>query len=140
MKLMRIAAASVLYFTLVFGAGMLLGPIRVFGLEPRLGKSIAVLCEMPFLLAAMFLAARWVPGKTGMSGARGPLAAMGVGALVLQQMADLAVGIMLRGLTPSEQLQNFATPAGVIYVVALLLFAAMPVLVGGGRHSACDRG
>lgn len=133
MTLMRIAAASVLYFAVVFGVGMLLGPIRVFWLEPRLGKSIAVLCEMPFLLTAMVMAARWLPGQTGISGARGPLAAMGVGALILQQMADFTVGTLLRGLTPSDQLQNFETPAGVIYAVALLLFAAMPVLVSGGR-------
>ena len=134
MKLTRIAAASVLYFAMVFGAGMLLGPIRVFWLEPRLGKSIAVLCEMPFLLTAMVLAARWLPGLVRLSGARGPLAMAGVGALILQQLADFIVGIMLRGLTLSEQLQNFATPAGVIYAVALLLFAAMPVLVNGRRH------
>jgi hypothetical protein len=130
MKLTRIAAASVLYFAMVFGAGMLLGPIRVFWLEPRLGKSIAVLCEMPFLLTAMVLAVRWLPGLARLSGARGPLAMVGVGALILQQLADFIVGIMLRGLTLSEQLQNF----GVIYAVALLLFAAMPVLVNGRRH------
>ena len=134
MKLTRIAAASVLYFAMVFGAGMLLDPIRVFWLEPRLGKSIAVLCEMPFLLTAMVLAARWLPGLAQLSGARGPLAMVGVGALILQQLADFIVGIMLRGLTLSEQLQNFATPAGVIYAVALLLFAAMPVQVNGRRH------
>jgi hypothetical protein len=106
----------------------------VFWLEPRLGKSIAVLCEMPFLLTAMVLAVRWLPGLARLSGARGPLAMVGVGALILQQLADFIVGIMLRGLTLSEQLQNFATPAGVIYAVALLLFAAMPVLVNGRRH------
>lgn len=65
MKWTRIAAASVLYFAGVLGAGMLLGPIRVFWLEPRLGKSIAVLCEMPFLLTAMVLAVRWLPGLAG---------------------------------------------------------------------------
>jgi hypothetical protein len=134
MKLTRIAAASVLYFAVVFGAGMLLGPIRVFWLEPRLGKSIAVLCEMPFLLTAMVLAARWLPGIVRLSGARGQLVAMGLGALILQQLADVVVGIMLRGLTLSEQLQNFETPAGVIYAVALLLFVAVPVLVNGRRR------
>ena len=134
MKLTRIAAASVLYFAVVFGAGMLLGPIRVFWLEPRLGKSIAVLCEMPLLLTTMVVAARWLPGFARLSGARGPLVAMGLGALVLQQLADFIVGIMLRGLTLSEQLQNFETPAGVMYAVALLLFAAMPLLVNGRRH------
>ena len=134
MKLTRIAAASVLYFAVVFGAGMLLGPIRVFWLEPRLGKSIAVLCEMPFLLTAMVLAAQWLPGLTRLSGARVPLAAIGGGALILQQLSDFVVGKMLRGLTLSEQLQNFETPAGMIYAVALLLFAAMPVLVGSRRN------
>jgi len=63
----------------------------------------------------------------------GALAAIGVGALLLQQIADFTVGIMLRGLTPSEQLQNFGTPAGVIYAVALALFAAMPTLLSGRR-------
>jgi hypothetical protein len=52
---------------------------------------------------------------------------------LLQQIADFTVGIMLRGLTPSEQLQNFGTPAGVIYAVALALFAAMPTLLSGRR-------
>jgi hypothetical protein len=131
--LMRSAAASALYFVLVFGAGFLLGPIRMFWLEPRLGKPVAVLCEMPFLLAVMVLAARWLPGKTAMPGGRGPLAAMGAGALVLQQIADFAVGTWLRGLTPTEQVQDFGTPAGAIYAAALLLFAAMPLLVNCGR-------
>lgn len=59
---------------------------------------------------------------------------VGLGALILQQLADFFVGIMLRGLTLSEQLQNFEPPAGAIYAVALLLFAAMPVMVNGRRH------
>jgi hypothetical protein len=49
----RLTAASLLYFAIVFGAGFLLGPVRVFWLEPQLGKSVAVLCEAPFLLVVM---------------------------------------------------------------------------------------
>ena len=58
---MRLIAASALYFAIVFGAGFLLGPIRVFWLEPR----------------------------------------------------------------------YFTTPAGGIYAILLILFAAMPWLVNG---------
>jgi len=54
---------------------------------------------------------------------------MGIGALALQQIADFAVGTMLRGLSPSEQLANFTTPAGIVYAVSLGAFAAMPLLV-----------
>jgi len=58
---MRVALAILLYFGVVFGAGFLLGPIRVVWLEPRLGLIVATACEAPFLLMAMLVAARWVP-------------------------------------------------------------------------------
>jgi len=45
---MRIALAILLYFGVVFGAGFLLGPIRVVWLEPRFGPIIATACEAPF--------------------------------------------------------------------------------------------
>lgn len=130
---MRLAAAVVLYFAIVFGVGFLLGPIRVFWLEPWLGKTVAVLCESPLLLIAMILAARWVPMKVGLRTDLVSLASMGVGALVLQQIADFAVGLTLRGITPIEQLTYFKTPAGVVYGTMLFAFAVMPTLVNDNR-------
>lgn len=126
---MRILAAAALYFAIVFGVGFALGPIRVLWLEPWLGRTAAVLCEVPALLLAIILAARWVPRRVRLGSGIRRLMAVGVGALVLQQIADAAVGIALRGLTPSEQISYFATPGGMIYGVLLLAFAAMPVLV-----------
>jgi hypothetical protein len=128
---MRLAAAAALYFVIVFGVGFVLGPIRVLWLEPSLGKTIAVLCETPLLLIAMILAARWVPVRVGLRTDLRPLSAMGIGAVVLQQIADFAVGVMLRDLSPGEQLANFKTPAGIVYAVSLVAFAAMPLLVNG---------
>jgi hypothetical protein len=58
---MRIAAAAMLYFAVVFGVGFLLGPIRVLWLEPKLGPTGASLCEAPFLLLTMVIAARRLP-------------------------------------------------------------------------------
>jgi hypothetical protein len=126
---MRIAAATLLYFGIVFAAGFLLGPIRVLWLEPRVGPTVAVLCETPFLLAAMALAARWVPSAAHLRRDFSSLAVIGLGALALQQVADLAVGVGLRGLSPADQLAQFGTPAGSIYAGALVAFAAMPVLI-----------
>jgi hypothetical protein len=133
----RLAAASVLYFASVFGAGLVLGPIRVFWLEPRIGKLAAVLCETPFLLAATIAAALWVPAKTGSAKDFRSLAAIGVGALLLQQLADFAVASLL-GLSASEQFRNLVSPAGFIYATLLLLFAAMPLLANRkyGRDTA----
>jgi hypothetical protein len=51
---------------------------------------------------------------------------MGIGALALQQAADLALGVWLRGLTPAEQFANFATPSGAVYLLLLVIFAGLP--------------
>jgi hypothetical protein len=133
---MRIAIAAVLYFAIVFGVGLALGPIRVLWLEPRLGATLAVLCEVPFLLAAMLGAARWVPRKVGLRNDLVSLALMGFGALALQQAADFAVGILLRGLTPAQQFAYLATPSGLVYLASLAIFAGLPVALNVRRHPA----
>ena len=122
----RIVATAALYFVLVFAVGLVLGPIRVLWLEPVLGKTIAVLYETPFLIAAMVLAARHAPRWTKLDGGWLSYAAVGVLALALQQLADLAVGFGLRGMTLSDQLAFFATPAGYVYAVNLIIFTAAP--------------
>jgi hypothetical protein len=126
---MRILTSACLYFAIVFGVGFLLGPIRVLWLEPSLGKTAAVAVEAPFLLAAMIFAASQVPRWTGLNASVGPLAAMGIGALIVQQIADFAVAIGLRSMSVSEQLASVANPDGLIYLALVVVFAAMPVLV-----------
>ena len=82
---MRIAVAAFVYLSIVFGVGFLLGPIRVLWLEARWGLVIAELCEAPFLIVTMALAARWVPSLAVLPKGRAPLALMGLGALVLRR-------------------------------------------------------
>jgi hypothetical protein len=55
---MQMLKASVLYFTLVFGAGFLLGPIRILWIVPRLGVRTAELLEAPIMLAITIATAR----------------------------------------------------------------------------------
>lgn len=126
---MRVAGAAALYFVLVFGVGFLLGPIRVLLLEPRLGPVAAVLCEAPLLLLAIYLAARWVPRALGVPRGSWTLVLIGFGALALQQVADFVVGVGLRGMSFSEQMAKVRTTEGLIYVVLLIVFAAMPLVV-----------
>jgi hypothetical protein len=126
---MRTAAAALLYFAIVFGTGFVLGPIRVLWLEPQVGPVLASICEAPFLIAAMVLSARWVPGAVGLNRNLASLSLMGAGALALQQMADIIVGLTLRGMPLSEQYAQFATPQGLVYAALLIAFALMPVVV-----------
>ncbi len=124
----RLLRAAGLYFAIVFGVGLLLGPPRVLWLEPWLGKTLAVLCEMPLLIGAMWFGARAAPNWAGLQAGWASLLGVGVLALVLQQIADLAVGFGLRSMTLAEQWAYFATPPGFIYAFSLVLFALMPLL------------
>jgi hypothetical protein len=137
---MRTIAAALLYCAIVFAVGFALGPIRVLWLEPAIGPAAAELCEAPFLLAAMVFASRRVPSVLHLRRDLPSLALMGLGALAIQEMADLVVGFYLRGIGPAEQLAKFATTAGLIYAILLIAFAAMPLLLNraarpGGRRN-----
>jgi hypothetical protein len=124
----RILRAAAYYFAIVFAVGLALGPPRVLWLEPWLGKTIAVLCEAPLLITAMWFGARGAPRWAGMR--EGWLAFLGVGvlALIFQQIADLAVGFGLRGMNLADQWAYFASPPGAIYAAILIIFALMPAI------------
>ena len=125
---MRTGAATFLYFAIVFGAGFVLGPIRVLALEPRLGNAVAVLCEVPFLLLSMWLAAQFAPRRLGIEPDIGAMLAMGLGACALVAAAEIGVGLLVRGVAWGDQLAIFATAGGQIYLVFVGIFALMPTL------------
>ena len=125
--------AAALYFCMVFLVGALLGPLRVLWLEPWAGPTIAVLIEAPLLILAMNFSAKWAPAWARFDGGWLSFLVMGILALVLQQVADLAVGFGLRGMTFDSQLRYFATPPGWIYAFCLIVFALMPVIAYARR-------
>ena len=125
----RVLSAAAAYFVIVFTVGLILGPVRVLWIEPWLGPLLAILCEAPLLTIAMIVAARIAPALAGLGPGWGARLVMGVLALVMQQLADLAVGFGLRGVTLQEQLAYFRTLPGYIYIIMLVLFALMPLLV-----------
>jgi hypothetical protein len=59
-NMMRTIKAGVAYFVLVFGAGFILGSVRVPFLVPRLGERVAELIETPFMFVVVLLSARLI--------------------------------------------------------------------------------
>jgi hypothetical protein len=88
-------------------AGFLLGALRAFWLEPRLGETVVVLCEPPVLL----IASAMVDENVGLEITA--LAAMGIGALGLQQ---LSLGALSRGITRAQHIAHFVTAPGMVYL------------------------
>lgn len=52
---MRALKAGAIYFVAVFTLGFCLGVLRTLVLVPRLGETLAVLAELPVILAASWL-------------------------------------------------------------------------------------
>jgi len=125
MGILRVAA---LYFLLVFGAGFVLGTGRVLILVPLLGERTAELLEMPLMLGVIVAAARWVV-RHRLDGRQPSALPVGFMAMGFVLLADLAVGILLRGLSAAEVFLNRDPVSGTAYCVALLLFAVMPAII-----------
>jgi hypothetical protein len=125
---MRKAAA--IYFGLVFGIGFLLGVIRVLVVVPLVGTRYAELLEAPLMLLAMTLAARWLVRRFCRRWPTDRLLTVGGLAVGLVLVADFAVGVGLRGMTPQQVLLDRDPIAGTVYYGLLLLYALMPAIQG----------
>jgi hypothetical protein len=125
---MQVLKAGALYFALVFGAGFLLGTIRVLLIVPRVGTRTAELMEAPIMLVVTVLAARWVVRRVSLP--PGPAALLGAGFLALGFLlvAEFTVALWIRGLTIREYFATLDPVAGTVYFVMLVVFAVMPYL------------
>ena len=126
---MQLLKAGALYFALVFGAGFVLGTIRVLWLVPRFGTRIAESMEMPIMLVVTFLAARWVVRRLALPPAPSKRLAVGFLALALMLVAEFTVVLRLQGLTIADYLAGRDPVSGSLYAIMLVVFALMPTFV-----------
>ncbi len=130
---MWILQAAALYFLLVFGAGFVLGIGRVLLVVPLLGERVAELLEMPLMLAVIVTTARWLV-RHKLDGRQASALSVGFIAMGFVLLADLAVGMGLRGMSATEVFLNRDLVSGIAYYAALLLFAVMPAIFIHFRH------
>lgn len=117
---------SLVYFALVFGAGFVLGMIRVPFLAPRLGERYAELLEMPFMLVAIVLAARFVVRRYPAVHAASASLVVGAVALAVLLVAEWQLGLWLQGRSFAESWAQRDPVSGSVYALMLLVFALMP--------------
>ena len=125
--------AGVLYFALVFGAGFVLGPIRILWLVPRVGPRAAELIEMPIMLAVIVVAARWVVRRTALPAGWRSRAAMGAVAAGLLVLVELTVVLWLQGMTLADYLAKRDPVSATAYYLSVSFFAVLPLLLGRVR-------
>lgn len=126
---MQMMKAGVFYFALVFGAGFVLGPIRILWVVPRFGTRMAELMETPIMFVVTLVAARWIVRRLAVPSAPSRRLGIGCVALCLMLVSEWTLVLWLRGLPISEYLANRDPVSGTVYYVMLGVFAIMPLLV-----------
>lgn len=125
----QILKAGGIYFALVFGAGFVLGTLRVLFMVPVIGSRTAELVEMPVMLVGIILAARWVVRSLDVPSTACARLSMGGIALLLILALDFSVVLWVRSLSFQQYVEAFDPLAGTAYVVMLGVFAVMPFLM-----------
>ncbi len=88
---MEVLKAGAIYFTVVFGTGFELGPIRVLWAVPRFGPRVAELMETPLILAVIIVAARAIVRQLAIPPAPARRLGMGGVALALLLVAEFTL-------------------------------------------------
>lgn len=134
----RSIKAGMAYFALVFGAGFVLGALRVPFLVPRIGERMAELIEMPFMLVVVVMAARFIVRRFGLPGTAPARLGAGLLALALLLGAEVLLAVMLQDRTLDEYVASRDPVSGAVYLAMLALFAAMPLVLA--RVAPASRG
>jgi hypothetical protein len=121
--------AGLCYFALTFGAGFLLGPLRILVLVPRVGARAAELAELPVMIVVMWLAARWTIRRFHLPFSIGLRLVMGALAFALLLAAEFSLVLPLRGLTLEQYFATRDPVSGMAYYASLILLALMPLIV-----------
>lgn len=125
---MRTLKAGITYFALVFGTGFALGSIRVPLLVPRIGVRLAELIEMPFMLVAVVLAARFIVRRFALPVTASARLGAGFLALGLLLAAEVAL-VFAQGLSMRQYVASRDPVSGSVFLAMLGLFAFMPLIV-----------
>jgi hypothetical protein len=122
--------AGLAYFALVFGAGFVLGALRVSFLVPRMGERISELSEMPLMFVVTVTAARFVTRRYAVPFSIAVRLGTGLLALGLLLAAELLLAVVLQDRSLADYVASSDPISGSVYLAMLVLFAVMPAFIG----------
>ena len=128
-------AAGISYFALVFSLGFLLGIIRVIWLEPMAGTILAVVIELPFMLAASWFVCLFLVRRFHIVRNINERLIMGLVAFGLLMLGELLLSMMLQNLSPIEFLQKFELPENRLGLAGQIAFALFPIIQRYGAET-----
>jgi hypothetical protein len=127
---MQRLTAPFVYFVMVYACGIATGVVREFFITPRTGLTLALWIELPVMVGASFLAARFVVRRFGIMNYLQDRLNLGLLGLALLVVAEEIMSLALRGISVFTIWAHFSVLAGIANFSGLLLFALMPILIG----------
>jgi hypothetical protein len=121
-----ILRAALRYYALVFGAGFVLGVLRVTLAVPRLGTRWAELLEMPVMLMVIVFAARSVERRDALPREASIRLAVGGVALALLLATEIGLTLALQPGSLQDAIAARDLVSSSVYMAMLLVFALMP--------------
>src|SRR3990172_10735252 len=97
------------YFSFVFAVGFILGIVRVLFVMPRTGELMAVVFELPVILALAWIICRWLIIRSRVPAEIKSRSVMGMTALVLLLVAEAALSVLVFDNSLIEYLGSFRT-------------------------------
>lgn len=123
---------SLAYFGIVFSFGFIFGVMRVLLVVPYLGEQLAEILEAPIMIAVSYLTARYTLHLMRVANVNATaLTTISIGFLALLYLlvTELTLVLWVRNIELAGYLYSKYSPAGVAYLIALVLFAVFPYVV-----------
>lgn len=126
--MMAVFKAGLLYTTLVFVIGFILGTLRVLVVTPRIGSVAAVLLEIPLLLTASWIIAGALIKRYAITARWRSRVTMGLIAFAALMALEISLAAFGFGRSVPDQLAAMTRPDGAIGLFGQFLFACVPML------------
>lgn len=128
--LVQVLKAGTVYFLVTVGAQFVLEVIRLQMVALHVGERLAEMLEIPNVLLATIIGARWVVDRFTLPPLPGIRLSVGLVALMLLLIAEGTVILPLYGLSVTEYLAGQDPVVGMAPLGALGVLTVMPFLVG----------
>ncbi|MCG9874727.1 MAG: hypothetical protein MH321_08080 [Leptospiraceae bacterium] len=117
-----------LYFLGIFLLGFVLGTFRTLVLLPSVGKILAVIIELPFILMAAWIFSKYLTTHYRASHDGRFLLRMGTIALGLLMIAEFLFSVFLFGNSSQSFFSEIMTIHGMIGLCGQVVFGFIPIL------------
>jgi hypothetical protein len=120
--------AGCVYFLVVFAAGFLIGALRVFLIVPAVGETVAVLFELPVMLAIAWFACRRTVARFAVPAVLRLRLAMGGLAFALLMLAEVGLSVLGLQRTLAEHFQAYLAAPALLGLAGQVAFALFPAV------------